>query len=411
MAIRVRSLLEFGTGYVEVRVVGPRPERLINLATVADLVIWDIRYGQRALTAKLTVRSFLELRPLARKAGCRVEILAKRGLPFLLRRLSRRQVLWAGAAASLALLYVAASIVWFVEVVGTAEVHPDTVLGAAARHGLRPGVWRGRVDRDTVETGILLEVPRLSWAAVEIRGTRVIIEVVEKTVASPELDERAPADLVAAEDGVLETFVVLAGQGLVRKGQTVAKGQLLVRGVAQVPVQPEDTLDAEVDARQWAVEFRPIRARAAIRARVWREEVVSVPLERSYERRTGRVQRRWLLRLAGHAILIPGAPLFEGEEVETFRFPPRGGTFALPVELITTRVYEFERVRETLTEEAARDLALATAERLLMRRLPADAVVLRRIPETVEVTGAGVTVRLAVETREDIGRPVPPSTE
>lgn len=404
MALRVRSLVEFAAGYVEVEVIGPRPERLINLATMEELVVWDIRYGEATVTARLSIGSFFALRPLARKARCRVRILARRGLPFLFRRLRRRHALWAGASASLALLYAVSSFVWFVHVNGAGEVDPQVVLEAAARHGLRAGTRRAEVDRDAVATGILLEVPRLSWAAVELRGTLAVIEVVEKAVAPPHLDERVPADLVAAEDGVLEVFIPLAGQALVRKGQAVTRGQLLVRGLKPVR-SPPGNLDEPADPRAWAVEFVAVRARATVRARVWREEVVSVPLVRRFDRRTGRTERRWLLRVGGRAILIPGSPILEGERVETFRFPPPGGTFALPVEVTGIQVHELERVEETLTQEAARDLALAIAERLLMRRLPADAVVIRRLPETVAVAADRVTVRLAIETREDIGRP------
>lgn len=225
----VRRLWWHVRGYVIIRAYGRRLEALINGAVREGLALWDL---ERASSALLLGRAFAadyrRLARLGRRLGVRVDVVGKAGLPFWAAKARRRPGLVLGGAVFVGVLYWLAQFVWFVHVDGAQTLPPAAVLEAAAAAGLRPGAPRADVRREDVVRSLHLALPRLAWAAVELRGTVATVRVVERTEADPALTR--PGHVVAVRDGLVERVVVTAGEPLVAPGDTVQAGMTLISG-------------------------------------------------------------------------------------------------------------------------------------------------------------------------------------
>lgn len=73
-------------GYVKIRVWGFAPQRFINLCSNKGILLWNIEKQEDVYTMCIGLRSFYELRPIARKTKVRVVISERYGLPLLLCR-------------------------------------------------------------------------------------------------------------------------------------------------------------------------------------------------------------------------------------------------------------------------------------------------------------------------------------
>ena len=94
-------------GYLVIRLCGPYPERVINMAMSRGIGIWDIiQEKEGCLLFKIRLGGFKALRFLVRRTGCRMRIVRKRGLPFIIRRAGKRKVLVLGAVFFCLVLYV-----------------------------------------------------------------------------------------------------------------------------------------------------------------------------------------------------------------------------------------------------------------------------------------------------------------
>lgn len=69
-------------GYVKIRVWGFAPQRFINLCSNKGILLWNIEKQEDVYTMCIGLRSFYELRPIARKTKVRVVISERYGLPF-----------------------------------------------------------------------------------------------------------------------------------------------------------------------------------------------------------------------------------------------------------------------------------------------------------------------------------------
>ena len=88
------------SGWLTVEIRGKSPERLLNLALDEGLALSDVRWlGPGLLLVHLTPEDLRRLRPLTRRARCRLRIRRRQGLPFLLAAARRRPLLPGGETA------------------------------------------------------------------------------------------------------------------------------------------------------------------------------------------------------------------------------------------------------------------------------------------------------------------------
>ena len=79
------KLWNYLSGYVIIKIIGEYGERLLNQAALKSIYLWDIKRANRnELTARINVRDFFKLARLARKTRCRIYVLKRVGLFFVI---------------------------------------------------------------------------------------------------------------------------------------------------------------------------------------------------------------------------------------------------------------------------------------------------------------------------------------
>ncbi|MGE5421925.1 MAG: sporulation protein YqfD, partial [Ignavibacteriales bacterium] len=288
--MRVNGWLDYLGGIVTVKIRGIYPEKLINLALSRGIYLSGVKRDGADIVFSLRRNGFKPLQSMAEQLDYEIEITGRQGLPFYRRLLSERWMLLGGALIFLLALYTLTSLVWFLDVVGTSQVKPQTILTSATRHGLHKWSWKNQIDKNQVEAGILKDVPMLSYVEVNVQGITVSIKVVEKIL--PDESLMGPCNVVALSGGVIEEILVLEGKGLVTKGDTVEVGDILISGLVtsltdQVPEQTEDVPPPEP---------RLVRARGVVKARVLYEGYGEQPMEIRTRVFTGREEGKIIVQ-------------------------------------------------------------------------------------------------------------------
>ena len=78
----MRWLKQCYTGYVKVRMTGGSPERFLNLCRGNGISLWNLTFEKEQYQFFLLLSDFFRIRPFVRKAGVRVRVQEKLGLPF-----------------------------------------------------------------------------------------------------------------------------------------------------------------------------------------------------------------------------------------------------------------------------------------------------------------------------------------
>lgn len=387
LVVRVWNFLR---GYLVIRVEGLNLERFINLSVANDIFFWDIeRINYSTILVKVSLKGYRMLRRVRRRVKCRVYIVEKRGCPFLFHRIMKRKTLAVGAVAAVAIMYLLTSFVWVVDVNGNDRVSEDRIIRELESLGLKPGVFKYAVNTRGLETALLIKMDQLSWVGINIVGTKALVDVVERVEPPALVDKETPCNILAKKDGLITNVFVFDGTPLVKEGDTVKSGQLLISGAVEKPGLPS----------------RMVHAMGRVEARTWYHGSEEQELVLQKREITGNTARKISLRLGGYSIkLTPGDISYsEYDKTQNIKRLLEWRNIVLPVELIIDNYSEVMIENEELSVEQARNMAVQRIEERLADIVPEDANIVDRSIKYYEQDGGRIRVEMVLEALEDIG--------
>lgn len=224
----------FLTGFILFTASGGFPERFVNLCADMGIPVWDLRPQDGALRGKTTVRGYLRLRTAARRAGMRLRVREKRGLPFFLHRNRKRAGVPVGAALFAAILVFLSSRLWMITFEGNDVLTDDAIRAALREVGVTEGIRPDTIDASAAERELLRLLPGVDWIALNVDGSVLHVALREDTVPETNAPQK-PCHIVAARDGFLVRLEPYEGQTIARVRTAVQQGELLVSGAKEHP--------------------------------------------------------------------------------------------------------------------------------------------------------------------------------
>lgn len=397
----MKRLMNFLQGMVTLTLVGPFPERLINLCAQEGIEFWAMEWLDEHTVRMTTRRRTLKrLEGLAQRAACEITGRSSRGLPDFLGRFRTRYAFLAGLAFALCAVSVLSRFVLTIQVTGNQTVPTAVILSQLRQLGVRPGVYGPSLDRKQLAQEALLALDDLSWMAINLHGTRLEVIVREEVKRPERLDEKAFCDIVAEADGIVTRIEPELGDPLVKVGDTVLAGETLISGTVTL----EPPIYSDLPARSYQT-----HARGRIWARTWRTLSSSIPLETTVKDYSGEEKNSWSLNFSGQRIEILGStsiswPTYDKITTVYQASLPGGESFPLSLTRETCRAYE-PRVVE-VNQDAAQSLV---EERLLerLRQLVGGDGQISDTQFTAQVKDGMLAVTLNAECIEEIGRERP----
>jgi similar to stage IV sporulation protein len=398
----IKKLWAYLYGYLTIVVKGVHPERFINMAIARGIQLWDLSWDSTdTLTVKIYAQSFRTLRHVARQSRCRVRICRKSGFPFLIKRFRRRRMLLIGAIVFVLALYFLSSLIWTVDVSGTRKLSSAQVKELVAAEGLKPGNFCFQLDRDQIENQLLRQLPEVSFVEVNIQP-RAKVKVVEKKTPAP---SQGPCHIVAKKEGVIDSILVLEGQGMVKEGDLVKKGQVLISGAIYPPLPEPDPAKPEPQlSDQKPVSF--VNAQGVVYGKYWYRFYGEALLDEVVKEKTGRQVRRYSIIMGGKELIIKGPEEipYKYYESQTKSKILRWRNQTLPVEFVTIEAEEVRHVSLKRSYEEAVEVAAERAREKERKEILEGAVLVRRHSKVIgDKDDNPVRVVLTVETKEDFG--------
>ena len=348
----VKHIMNLLKGEVTARVESGFPERVLNLCGEYGLIFWNLQWeSAAAFTFTLTRRDWKRLRRLTAKLDCELTPVGWRGTPFFLGRMRHRYGLW-------------------------------ITLGVCSLLLLWGNSFQLRND-------LLLELPELSYIAINVRGSRAYVQVRERVDAPEIIDMRQPGNTVANRDALVTAIEPWDGVKMVLPGTMVKEGQLLISGV----------MDTGYGGNRY------VRGMGKVYGRTWYTLRCRVPLTVSETVYTGENQTRRAVLLGKNRInLYIGSSISEDncDKIINWDQWELPGGLVLPVTVVTETLQPYTVTETRRSEEEA----LARAEAVLDRELTAllgDGELLRR-EVNYQVEGDTFLVTLTAECEEQIGK-------
>lgn len=251
-----RRFSDFIKGYVQIEVKGTFCEKFLNLIIKKGIVIKDIyRVDKNIIILVIYIKDFIKIKNVAKISSCKIRIAKKKGAHFTVNKYRKRIILVVGIALSALLVYTMSNMIFTVEISGNNEIKTEYISQLLKKNGIKPFAFNN-IKGAEVAKKIMSENQNIAWAGIEVNGSKVIVNIVEKPDVPEIYNPEQQYNLVADTDGVVNHFFVKKGFSVVKYGDTVKKGQLLVSGVTDSQTQEIRYINPEADIKiiSWLTE-------------------------------------------------------------------------------------------------------------------------------------------------------------
>lgn len=227
----IKLLIRLIVGYVRIEVEGYYIERFINICTNKKILIWNLKREKGVkLYLSIGINDFKKLSAIARKTNCKVKILRKRGVPFLLNRYKKRKLFAIFLILILALIFTSSRYVWNVDISIKDNLELENISKDIENLGITRGIPKNRIDTEKVINELRLKRDDIAWVGIDIVGTSVKISIV-KADKSPDIIKNTDyCNIVAKKAGTIQKITAQNGTAVVNVGDTVQKGDILIAG-------------------------------------------------------------------------------------------------------------------------------------------------------------------------------------
>ena len=221
-------------GYLVIGIKGVSTERFLNLCHARDIVIWDVMGTANHYQCKITIQGFRSLRPIVRKTKTRPYIIKRKGFPFHIRQIKRRNGLWMGGLLFFAIIYMLSCFIWEIQILGQYSYTEEALLRYLREINVYAGMRRKHISCPDIETAIRENYTDIGWVSAELKGSKLFVRIQETNMPTLYETDKVPRHLVAGRSGIVDSIMTRTGTPLVKAGDEVEKGDILISGIVKI---------------------------------------------------------------------------------------------------------------------------------------------------------------------------------
>ena len=230
----LKRLITWLKGYIILKVSGISKERFINLCIKNNIDIWKIYDNNDCKLLHISKKAFKELEIYIKKTNVNIEIINKKGLPFLFYRYKKRKIFLLGIILFSSVIYSFSFFIWDISITGEDIYTDEQIIKKLEEYNIKPGTCINKINCEKLEKNLRKEFEDIAWISCEIKGTRLNINLVE-TIAPDDIKEnRYPCNIVAVKDGIISDIYIESGTRVKEKGDEVKKGDILITGAVNL---------------------------------------------------------------------------------------------------------------------------------------------------------------------------------
>lgn len=381
----------YAMGKIDVCVEGLSLDQLPSVLQTLNIQVYHLkRISYTKVEFCMVAKDFKKLRKILRGRAWKVKIISKNGLPFsAVSRLKRRVILIA-MAFGVGIIFFLASRIWRIEVTGCHNIPAWAIKQQLRYAGFYEGMANDRGRFAQWEYKLRNEFSLLSWVGFELDGVRLRVRVVEKQL-QPHIVKKNQGDIVALEDGIVTDIIVRRGKAMVKVGDRVQAGQVIIAGKIS-----------------WATGEMATYADGIVMAKIYRNATSTSPLTYLVDQPTGNIAKQRMIVFCGWQIPLTSVQPYKQYDVKNERTNFGGDGFLLPIYLENRLYIETKTQSQKVNAEQILPQLAKIAQENAQKLLPtASAVVDKRIAYDI-INTKTIKVVAWVEAIMDIAaRPLP----
>ena len=385
----IQILKNYLLGYVRITIEGYFIERLMNLCSNKGILIWNSKRKKTTLLeANVSIKDFRQIVKIAKQAKCKVSIKQKKGLPFIFNKYRKRKIFFFSLILIIVAISSLSNFVWNIEVIGNEKIDKKEIIQTLKKEGLEVGTLKNKVNTKEIINKMRLDRNDLAWIGIDIRGTNAIVKVVEADKKPDIIKEDDYCNIVATKAGIIEKVNAINGTPLVKKGDVIKEGTLVIGG----------WLEGKYTGTRY------VHANGSVQAKVWYTQNERVELNQVISRKTENEETKYSVRINNFTINFYKtlSKFKKYDTIEQNKKIKLFSDFYLPIEIIEKNNYELVEETITYTKEQAKQKAEEEAKKKLDEQVKVKENILNTYINYQE-TEEYIEAQVIYEVLEEIG--------
>lgn len=222
---------KYNSGVITIEIRAMSPERFINLLWKNGIQVKNIsKIDIITMTLEVNIKDYDKIKDMCKRSNTHLKVISRRGMFFLIHKGKRQASLIGGIIIFAGILYYLSTYMWYVDINTEKYISPYEIRQKIYSYGIKPGIAKRKIDVRLLEDKMMKDNDNIMFIRARIEGSALKISVKERTVPPNIVQENEPCDVVAKCDGEIISIFSTAGTPVVKSGDTVKKGQVLIKG-------------------------------------------------------------------------------------------------------------------------------------------------------------------------------------
>lgn len=218
----------FIKSYVIVNLKTKNYEKTLNLLRRKNVVMWDINKVQDGISFKIYKKDLEKNKQFFHDIN--INPVKKVGLMFKLNKLYMRLGFIAGAVLIIIYIFIFCSYAWDIRLMGNEQILETDIVKFLSENHIKTPIKIDKINNKQIEDLIYSNFKSIKFVEAHIEGINIVLHIREKKESDYIVNDTSPSSIISNKQAVIYKTVVKQGQLLVREGDVVGKGQLLVQG-------------------------------------------------------------------------------------------------------------------------------------------------------------------------------------
>jgi len=278
------------------------PEKFINLLWKNGVYVKKIKKRNIAsLIMEVNLMDYEKIKEVANKTRTKIKVLNRRGIAFSFIKYKKRSAFFIGGISFVLILYFLSTFIWEIQIVTEHNVSPFEIRQQLKSIGVSIGTNKSKLDLKKIESSIVNNNENIMWVKVRTEGSNLRVDISERQIPPTIVQDNTPSNLVAKKDGQIVRVYTTAGTSVIKQGDIVKKGQLLI--------QSEQGKEGSV---------YQVHAKGTVIAKTYYEEIKIIPISGITTKKTGNEIRNYYVQLNNKKIYLKNSRIkFEKYEKKT----------------------------------------------------------------------------------------------
>lgn len=376
-------------GYVNVFVEGFYIEKVINVCKKNNIELINLdRKSNTIIYTCINVKNFKAFSKIVKKNKCRIKIMKKKGMPFLIKKYRKRKIFFCTLFILCIIIISMSRFVWNIEILCEDDILQEYVLNIIKDEGLDIGKLKKKINLNQIINRIRLERNEISWVGIKMCGTNVIIEIKETDVKPEIVKEDEYCNIIAKKDAVVERIYAQNGVPKAKQGDVVKEGDILINGMIEGKY----------------TEPRNVHSIGEIIGKVWYKERARFYYKQVKKIQTGKKEVKYALKVNNFKInFFKKLSKFEiYDKIRTDKKLKIFSNFYLPIQFEKNTFYEVKEEEIVYTADEAKEQAIEEARKKLEKKIGNSGDIVNEYINADE-NGEYIDVEITYEVLESIG--------